>query len=98
MHLFVGKGGKSPFSDSELSELSLIGCSLCVHKTSHSGSHSGICLSTSASDIKSKGIDGVIDQNTLFISNTGKIMPSKVLVVRKRMGIPLTTPVAIARM
>ena len=44
------------------------------------------------------GADGVIAGNVLYIINVDKIKPDEILVIRKRMSTPLTTPVAIAMM
>lgn len=88
VHLYLGKE-KSPFTQEQIAELALVGCSLCVHNGNKpSGKHTGIVISTQLADIRSKDVDGVIVDNTLYINNTERIKPAEILIIRKRLGTP----------
>eukprot|EP01126_Amoeba_proteus_P065830 TRINITY_DN9428_c0_g1_i12.p1 TRINITY_DN9428_c0_g1~~TRINITY_DN9428_c0_g1_i12.p1 ORF type:complete len:513 (-),score=91.30 TRINITY_DN9428_c0_g1_i12:87-1625(-) len=41
--------------------------------------------------------DGIIDEYTLYIVNSNAIKPSDILLVRKRLATPVTSPMAISR-
>ena len=45
-----------------------------------------------------QGADGVVAGNVLYIMNADKIKGAEILIIRKRMSTPVTTPVAIAMM
>jgi len=40
-------------------------------------------------------VDGIVDSHFFYINNPAKIKPADILVIRKRMSIPITTPMAL---
>ena len=98
VHIYTGSES-SPFNGEHLKVLALIGCVIEVHSGAASTSHDGeVVLSVeSALDAASPGVvDGVVAPHILMIRNCDVIDESKVLVVRKRMNTPTTTPMAEA--
>jgi cysteine synthase A len=98
VHLYVGENGANPFLPQHITILNeCLGCNLEVHH-SNAVAHAGeIVLSTTDVDENTTSfIDGVIRPNVLFINNTSNIDHAKLLKIRKRSTIPVTTPVADA--
>eukprot|EP00122_Pirum_gemmata_P005382 Pgem_evm1s4901 len=91
VHLYVGENGKAPFTADQIEMLKEVECFLHVHFTEPKAQPDHIVLSTCFSDNMSF-IDGVIQPNILYIHNLNKIKHDQILVIRKRMSTPLTTP------
>lgn len=95
VHLFVGEGGRSPFDAEQLELLKLLDCHLTVHATNPVDMSGHIVLSAVDVDVFTNDfIDGFIFPNVLYIEKPDRIVPSEILVIRKRMSTPLTTPAA----
>jgi cysteine synthase A len=93
VHLFVGENGNKIFNDNQIELLQRIGLNLHVFTSNPVRNGDEVILSTSDVVQDSNSIvDGVIYPNILFINNDTKIVPSKILVIRKRMCTPMTTP------
>ena len=93
VHLYIGEN-KAPFTEEQLHTIELFGGKLKLHNKEEIGAHAEneIILSYHEND----KIDGLITPNVLYIKNTKKIYPSEILVIRKRMATPITTPMALS--
>ncbi|CAM9268628.1 unnamed protein product [Ectocarpus fasciculatus] len=95
VHLYLGEVGVSPFSEEQNQLLKMVSCNLTVHAGSPVAHSGEIVLSAVDCDAASCAIvDGFVFPNLLYIQNPARIVPSEVLVIRKRMATPLTTPAA----
>jgi len=94
VRLYLGAEA-SPFNAEQLASLALIGCSLTVHAGSPVADASATVL-VLGDAFKNKSADGVVFEGALYINNPKVIIPDSILVVRKRMATPLTTPAALA--
>ena len=100
VHLYTGDECKtSPFTENQTELLSLLGGNLVWHAGSPNG-HSGDIVLSYKSALGSNStpgtIDGIISPNVLYICDPSNIKPSEILVIRKRMATPVTTPMAEA--
>jgi len=94
VRLYTGKG-ESPFTSEQQARLALIGCSLTVRSGTPVADASAIVLAT-GNAFSSSAVDAVVQDNVLYINNPKAVVPAKILVIRKRMATPLTTPAALA--
>lgn len=98
VHYYIGENGVAPFTTEELAVLKLANCDLVIHKASPSSAHKD-CILLSSVDVDggdSSIVDGIVHPNVLYIRNTTKVNPAKILIIRKRMSTPMTTPMAEA--
>ena len=101
VHLYTGDDCiKSPFTPSQCELLRLLGGNLVWHAGSPI-SHPGdivlaykTALTDGSKDVT--GIDGIVAPNVLYICEPSTLVPSDILVIRKRMATPATTPVSEA--
>jgi cysteine synthase A len=93
--LYLGKAS-SPFTPKQLDLLRLLGIDLAVYPSYRikPSSSSEVVLALDSAAIDCAKVDAVVAPNILYILNPEKIVPSEILVVRKRMSTPVTTPVA----
>jgi cysteine synthase A len=98
VHLYLG-GAASPFSAHHHRLLELLGCRLVCHAGApmpRSGDE--VILALDSSLVDATTVDGIVGNNILYICNPQRIAPTEILVIRKRMATPMTTPVAEAEM
>ena len=102
VHLSLG-GAPNPLNATALDAIALLGGRLECHAGGPppSAATDSIVLSLSEADPAAAGAvpapagaHGVIHRNLLVITDAGKISPAEIEIVRKRMGIPLTVPMA----
>ena len=93
--LFTGDA-PAMFTPSQADLLAILGISLTQKTGPPRESSDAIVLALDSAG--SVGTDGVIADNVLYIMNTEKIKPAEILIIRKRMSTPLTTPAAITMM
>jgi len=93
VHLYIGDK-KSPLSADQTKFLQLLGGNLTIHNTAPEAQKDDVVLSLDAHE----SVDGIIGSNILYIVNKEKITSAEILVIRKRMTTPMTTPMALARM
>jgi cystathionine beta-lyase/cystathionine gamma-synthase len=101
VHLHLSPGEVSPFTHEQRTILSKLGVDLSIHHGIPTESVEGYVNITTIDTpdaFQSPHVDGVITSSVLYIRNAAKIVPSKVLVIRKRMATPMTTPAAEARL
>jgi cystathionine beta-lyase/cystathionine gamma-synthase len=97
VHLYLEESYSYPLVCDQIEMLKLFGCSLSVHRDAPQPHTDGIVVLMAESGRFSHSfIDAVIHPNILYVLNTSKIAPAAILVIRKRMAIPLTTPAAEA--
>eukprot|EP00092_Neocalanus_flemingeri_P040538 GFUD01044144.1.p1 GENE.GFUD01044144.1~~GFUD01044144.1.p1 ORF type:complete len:616 (-),score=98.67 GFUD01044144.1:188-2035(-) len=99
VHLYTGdECTKSPFTPSQLNLLSLLGGNLVWHAGSPKAHPNDVVLAYKSvlTTESSAGVDGLIAPNVLYILEPSKLVPGDILVIRKRMATPPTTPMAEA--
>lgn len=97
VHLYTGDVAVSPFNGEQIDLLKTISCNLVVHAGNPTAHDGEIVLSMVDCDTSAcPFVDGFISHNILYIQNPHNIVPAEVLVIRKRMATPLTTPIAEA--
>ena len=98
VHLFIDENIPSPFNLQHLELIKLFSNNFIIHHSFPTLQEpNDIILSTefSTSNVfELDFIDGIIGNSTLYIRNISRIIPSKILVIRKRLGTPMTTPKA----
>jgi len=96
VHLYLGDESP-PFSNDQIAMLALLGGVLKIFPGSPKPDNNAVVLGhTSTAQLGDAGIDGLIEPNVLYIAGSGNISPDDILVIRKRMATPITTPVAEA--
>lgn len=96
VHIYHGTNEAAPFTQDEINMISLFGATIELHADAPKTHPDGIVLAySSVADVNTAGVDGVVSPNILLIASD-KIEPDDVLVIRKRMATPVTTPVAEA--
>lgn len=99
--LFVG-AEKNPFSQKDLDHIGCYGAHLEIVSGSSPSARDGRIVLAYKSALGegewASPVDGVIDGDVLYILNEQEIDSHEVLVIRKRMATPVTTPVAQARL
>lgn len=105
VHLYHGAGAAPPVSGDLARRLSLAGGLLEQHAAAppRAGQRphgdeavlaTGVALG--GAPLGEAEVDGVIEPCVLYAVNARRVVPSEVLVIRKRMSTPVTTPVAEA--
>ena len=98
VHLYVGDQSP-PFSPEQMKFIKLLGGDLTIYHSAPSAHPAGIVLTTEDNVPSDKSIiDGFVAPNILYIENTESIQPAAILVIRKRMATPMTTPMAVAKL
>jgi hypothetical protein len=95
VHLFVEQGLDLPFSETDLAFFKLLNCNLVIHAAGElpCAQGDGVVVSWQRGWLMKGQADAVCTSNSLlYIHNTDKISPAEILVIRKRLGTPLTTP------
>merc|ERR1712137_1350614 len=95
VHLYIGDA-KSPFTPEQLKFVKLLGGDLSIHATAPSAQPGAVVLALDSTD--TSNVDGIIAPNVLYIVNTELIQSASILVIRKRMSTPMTTPMALAKL
>jgi len=96
VHLYTGEES-NPFTESQTELLSLLGGKLVWHAGSPVENSGDIVLAYKSALASSSGtVDGIISPNVLYICDPSNIKPAEILVIRKRMSTPVTTPMAEA--
>jgi hypothetical protein len=94
--LYVASDCAPPFTDKDLDSLRLLGCGLTVRSGApkEGEEKEAVVLALQSGPSRSRGAHGVLHyaRSTLYIYDTSKISPDDVLVIRKRLATPLTTP------
>eukprot|EP01094_Clydonella_sp_ATCC50884_P030464 TRINITY_DN994_c1_g1_i1.p1 TRINITY_DN994_c1_g1~~TRINITY_DN994_c1_g1_i1.p1 ORF type:complete len:634 (-),score=226.79 TRINITY_DN994_c1_g1_i1:337-2178(-) len=94
VHVYVGDA-ECPFTDEQTEKLKLIGCELVQHKGPPQAHADGVVLALESAVGEDKSaVDGIVAPNVLYIARPERIDESKILVIRKRMNTPVTTPMA----
>ena len=96
VNIFIENGMTVPFSAEEEDHLKLLGCNFTTSTGPAVSTDGSIAVSfQELGNIDNAAIDAVVvpSASTLYIYNTDKINPEDILVIRKRMATPLTTPV-----
>ncbi len=92
----------APFNDEQRKVLALLGGKLeCVPGAppARGADHNGeVVLGVDSLEPKTGTVDAIIGPNVLYIVNTAVIPPKEILVVRKRLSTPATSPMAEAMM
>ncbi|EQC33198.1 hypothetical protein SDRG_09182 [Saprolegnia diclina VS20] len=95
--LYVDESATTPFTQEQIDALKLLNTNLTVRAGRPVADASVVVLSLQATPTAVAHADGIVTPNSvLYIHNTAKIAPADVLVVRKRLATPLTTPVCEA--
>ena len=98
VHLYLGSS-KSPFSAHHHRLLELLGCRLVCHDGAPMPRRGDeVILALDSPLVDASTVDGVVGINILYICNRQRIAPNEILVIRKRMATPMTTPMAEAEM
>ncbi|OQS02393.1 hypothetical protein THRCLA_05230 [Thraustotheca clavata] len=92
--LYIDQGLTSPLSTEQIAALQLLNTNLTVRNGKPLADANSVVLAYQTSSAKVANADGVVTPNSiLYIYNPVKIVPADVLVIRKRLATPLTTPV-----
>lgn len=96
VHLYHGDE-PAPFTPDQLATLALLGGTLLLFPSPPKPDATAVVVGhTSVARLGDAGVDAVVGPNVLYIAAAGRVAPSDVLVIRKRMATPATTPVAEA--
>jgi cysteine synthase A len=104
VHVYYGADGQPPLSQHVGVLLDQAGCDLKMHAEAppaagsrpHGDNDIVVALASVVQDRASVEIDALVSPCVLYIVRTDRISPADVLVIRKRMSTPVTTPVAEA--
>ncbi|KAJ3062474.1 hypothetical protein HDU99_005203, partial [Rhizoclosmatium hyalinum] len=97
--LHVQQGTKAPFSAADVKTLALLGADLTVVSGVPKQQEKGKVVVAFRDSFEAvQFADAVVAQSTLYILNKDKIKSDDVLVIRKRLSTPLTTPVCERRL
>ncbi|KAF0695597.1 Aste57867_13637 [Aphanomyces stellatus] len=92
--LYVEEGLDAPFNAEQIAALGLLGAHVTVRTGPAAGDAAATVLSYQSTSKKLANVDAVVTPDSvLYIHNPVKINPDDVLVIRKRLTTPLTTPV-----
>jgi len=79
--------------------VAMFGCTLTKRATRAECGEGSVVLRVGSGGLAGGDeVDGTVADNVLRIANAAKIDPARILVFRKRMCTPLTTPVAVERL
>ena len=95
VHLYTGDEA-APFTEEQLAFLEMMGGTLVLHSGSPAAHAAGVVLAYEAAAAAEGAApaDAVATKNVLYILKPEAVDPSKILVIRKRMATPPTTPMA----
>ncbi|KAJ3295719.1 hypothetical protein HDU79_008567 [Rhizoclosmatium sp. JEL0117] len=97
--LYVQQGTKAPFSAADVKTLALLGADLTVVSGVPKQQEKGKVVVAFRDSFEAvQFADAVVAQSTLYILNKDKIKSDDVLVIRKRLSTPLTTPACERRL
>jgi len=91
VHLYVG-AETSPFTPDQVELFSRLGATLEIHESAPVAQADAIVLGLEAVVNDASAVDGIMGKNVLYIVNKEKINPADILVIRKRMCTPVSTP------
>ncbi|ETW01240.1 hypothetical protein H310_06825 [Aphanomyces invadans] len=93
--LYVDEGVASPFNSEQLTALSLLGANVTIVSGHPIADASAVVVAYQVSPKKvSSAVDAIVTpESVLYIHNVAKVNPDDILVIRKRLSTPLTTPV-----
>ncbi|RHY09323.1 hypothetical protein DYB36_010220 [Aphanomyces astaci] len=92
--LYVDEGVASPFTADQLATLALLGTNVTIVSGHPVADPSAVVLALQVSPKKiSAAVDAIVSDSVLYIHNPSKVNPDDILVIRKRLSTPLTTPV-----
>lgn len=102
VRLYAG-GSSAPLSEGALATLGRLGCNLEVHAGEAPRERPPGVVVLALGEGPSiqhdaAAVDGVVAPNVLYILNTEAIVPNGIMVVRKRMATPMTTPATEAQL
>ena len=93
VHVYLQEGEKETFNPKELDVLSHIGTDIHFHSGEAPARHEGaITLASLGLEGSADVIDGFVAPHILYIENPEAIPSKDILVIRKRMATPATTP------
>eukprot|EP00164_Ancoracysta_twista_P004647 GFYU01006278.1.p1 GENE.GFYU01006278.1~~GFYU01006278.1.p1 ORF type:complete len:627 (+),score=239.37 GFYU01006278.1:150-2030(+) len=95
VHVFTGDDA-NPFTAQQLDHLKLLGNELVIHSGPATKQGDHIVLAHESAVKDASVVHGIVAFDVLYITNPTKVAPADILVVRKRMATPVTTPVAEA--
>jgi len=95
VHLYLGDE-PDPFTRRQHELLALLGLDLRCYPSYRvrTARPNEVVLTMESAHLKTTIVDGIIGPNVLYVVNPEKINTDDVLVIRKRMSSPMTTPVA----
>jgi cysteine synthase A len=95
VHLYLGDA-PDPFTRKQHDLIKLLGLNLHCYPSYRirAAKQNEVVLSLESAHIKTCIVDGIIGQGVLYVTNPEKINTDDILVIRKRMSTPMTTPVA----
>jgi cystathionine beta-lyase/cystathionine gamma-synthase len=97
VHLYLGANASTnPFSNELLSAIKILGCEFHVHLSAPAAHTDGIVVTTGkvlGVDVPTF-VDAFVQENVLYINKPEHVIPARILVIRKRLGTPMTTPAA----
>jgi hypothetical protein len=95
VHLFLGEQ-KPMFTSDDLKILALVDCTIEFHSGEPTEPKTGVvlCLKSVYQHKFRNSVDAILGEHELLIINNSVISPDQVLVIRKRMATPVTTPMA----
>jgi cysteine synthase A len=97
VHLYHGESEPAPFSEAQVAQLALLGGTLVQHAgNSGAPADHGAAAVLSTAATAAAGVHALVGDRMLYIVDTTVVRPHDVLVMRKRMAIPATTPVCEA--
>jgi hypothetical protein len=93
--LYIGNE-QAPFTPEQIRLLELLKGRLTITAGSPQPvqDHVVLALQSSLAQETTSGVDGIIGEHILYINKPETILPEDILVMRKRMSTPVTTPVA----
>lgn len=100
VHLYLG-AEPVPFDADQLATLALLGGTLRVfpggaNPDADADVGAVVVGHISVARLGDPGVDAVVGPNVLYIAAAGRVSPADILVIRKRMATPCTTPVCEA--
>lgn len=99
VHLFHGSD-EPRLTQQQLKQLAQLGGRLSCHAGPPPPERpdNGIVLCTEATQVPAYTIDGTVGDSLLIVSAGSRVDPQKILLIRKRLATPATTPNAIAQL
>eukprot|EP01127_Copromyxa_protea_P015592 TRINITY_DN4503_c0_g1_i2.p1 TRINITY_DN4503_c0_g1~~TRINITY_DN4503_c0_g1_i2.p1 ORF type:complete len:612 (-),score=185.65 TRINITY_DN4503_c0_g1_i2:53-1888(-) len=94
VHFYVGNDNVDAWKEKLAVFQDHFKCTFTVY-AGEAQAHAGEVVLTVAGNGSQEVVDGIVDENTLFIVNTESIKPADALLVRKRLATPVTSPLVI---